>query len=169
MLYAGIAEVKEGLFDFSFVVPKDLPYSGGNGKINLYAYSDAKGSEPYEAMGVSHAICVKPGVGEHSVVDTIPPEIRELYLGHPNFSMENPIGSTPLFVATLADASGINLSGTGVGHNMTLVVDGREDLTFNLNSSYTASEMEAGVGRVQQCDGAELCLSCACWSSADGG
>ncbi len=148
MLYAGIAEVKEGHFDFSFVVPKDLPYSGGNGKINLYAYSDAKGSEPYEAMGVSHAICVKPGVGEHSVVDTIPPEIRELYLGHPNFSMENPIGSTPLFVATLADASGINLSGTGVGHNMTLVVDGREDLTFNLNSSYTASEMEAGVGRV---------------------
>ena len=148
LLYAGIAEVKEGHFDFSFVVPKDLPYSGGNGKINLYAYSDAKGSEPYEAMGVSHAICVKPGVGEHSVVDTIPPEIRELYLGHPNFSMENPIGSTPLFVATLADASGINLSGTGVGHNMTLVVDGREDLTFNLNSSYTASEMEAGVGRV---------------------
>ncbi len=148
MLYAGIAEVKEGHFDFSFIVPKDLPYSGGNGKINLYAYSDAKGSEPYEAMGVSHAICVKPGVGEHSVVDTIPPEIRELYLGHPNFSMENPIGSTPLFVATLADASGINLSGTGVGHNMTLVVDGREDLTFNLNSSYTASEMEAGVGRV---------------------
>ena len=148
MLYAGIAEVKEGHFDFSFVVPKDLPYSGGNGKINLYAYSDAKGSEPYEAMGVSHAICVKPGVGEHSVVDTIPPEIRELYLGHLNFSMENPIGSTPLFVATLADASGINLSGTGVGHNMTLVVDGREDLTFNLNSSYTASEMEAGVGRV---------------------
>ena len=148
MLYAGIAEVKEGHFDFSFVVPKDLPYSGGNGKINLYAYSDAKGSEPYEAMGVSHAICVKPGVGQHSVVDTIPPEIRELYLGHPNFSMENPIGSTPLFVATLADASGINLSGTGVGHNMTLVVDGREDLTFNLNSSYTASEMEAGVGRV---------------------
>ena len=148
MLYAGIAEVKEGHFDFSFVVPKDLPYSGGNGKINLYAYSDTKGSEPYEAMGVSHAICVKPGVGEHSVVDTIPPEIREMYLGHPNFSMENPIGSTPLFVATLADASGINLSGTGVGHNMTLVVDGREDLTFNLNSSYTASEMEAGVGRV---------------------
>ena len=148
LLYAGIAEVKEGHFDFSFVVPKDLPYSGGNGKINLYAYSDAKGSEPYEAMGVSHAICVKPGVGEHSVVDTIPPEIRELYLGHPNFSLENPIGSTPLFVATLADASGINLSGTGVGHNMTLVVDGREDLTFNLNSSYTASEMEAGVGRV---------------------
>lgn len=148
MLYAGIAEVKEGHFDFSFVVPKDLPYSGGNGKINLYAYSDAKGGDPYEAMGVSHAICVKPGAGEHSVVDTIPPEIRELYLGHPNFSMENPIGSTPLFVATLADASGINLSGTGVGHNMTLVVDGREDLTFNLNSSYTASEMEAGVGRV---------------------
>ena len=148
LLYAGIAEVKEGHFDFSFVVPKDLPYSGGNGKINLYAYSDAKGSEPYEAMGVSHAICVKPGVGEHSVVDTIPPEIRVLYLGHPNFSLENPIGSTPLFVATLADASGINLSGTGVGHNMTLVVDGREDLTFNLNSSYTASEMEAGVGRV---------------------
>ena len=31
---------------------------------------------------------------------------------------------------------------------MTLVVDGREDLTFNLNSSYTASELEAGVGRV---------------------
>ena len=61
MLYAGIAEVKEGHFDFSFVVPKDLPYSGGNGKINLYAYSDSKGSEPYEAMGVSHAICVKPG------------------------------------------------------------------------------------------------------------
>ena len=148
MLYAGIAEVKEGHFDFSFVVPKDLPYSGGNGKINLYAYSDAKGGEPYEAMGMSHAICVKPGVGEHSVVDTVPPEIRELYLGHPNFSVDNPIGSTPLFVATLADASGINLSGTGVGHNMTLVVDGREDLTFNLSSSYTASEMEAGVGRV---------------------
>lgn len=148
LLYAGVAEVKEGLFDFSFIVPKDLTYSGRNGKMNLYAYSDAKGSVPYEAMGVSHAICVKPGVGQHSIIDTVPPEIRELYIGHPGFSMESPVGSTPLFVATLADASGINLSGTGVGHNMTLVVDGREDWTFNLNSSYTASEMEAGVGRV---------------------
>jgi Peptidase family C25. len=148
LLYAGVAEVKGGLFEFTFVVPKDLIYRGGNGKINLYAYSGAKGGSHYEAMGVSHAICVKPGAGQHGVRDTIPPEIRELYIGHPNFSMDNPIGSTPLFAATIADASGINLSGTGVGHNMTLVVDGREDLTFNLNSSYTASELEAGVGRV---------------------
>lgn len=144
VLYAGVADVRDGFFDFTFVVPKDLSYAESNGKINLYAYSDRE----VEAMGVDHSIRVVPGVGEHSTIDTVPPEIRRLYIGHPDFSLSSPVGATPLFFAELADESGINLSGTGIGHNMALQIDGRADLTFVLNNHYTASQTEAGVGVV---------------------
>src|SRR5690606_32979650 len=40
ILYRGKSTVTNGAFEFTFVVPKDINYSFGNGKISLYANSD---------------------------------------------------------------------------------------------------------------------------------
>ena len=39
ILYYGNVTVQNGLFDFEFVVPKDISYASGYGKFSLYAYN----------------------------------------------------------------------------------------------------------------------------------
>ena len=49
ILYKGAATVNEGKFSFSFVVPKDIAYNYGAGKISYYAVSDDE--TPIDAGG----------------------------------------------------------------------------------------------------------------------
>ena len=46
------------------------------------------------------------------------------------------MNATPYFVAELYDDSGINASGSSVGHDLELVIDGELSKTYNLNSYF---------------------------------
>ncbi|HBC28392.1 MAG TPA: hypothetical protein DC006_01655, partial [Prevotellaceae bacterium] len=67
--------------------------------------------------------------------DTIGPAITA-WLNDEDFQDGDVVNATPYFVARLEDASGVNVSGTGVGHNLSLVVDGRADMTYDLNDHF---------------------------------
>ena len=72
-----LARIKNGDFEFSFVVPKDISYNIGNGKLSLYATaleSDASGYNRNVLIG---------GYNENSQLDNEGPEI-ELYLNDEN-------------------------------------------------------------------------------------
>ena len=47
------------------------------------------------------------------------------------------MNSTPFFVAQINDKDGINASGAGIGHDMTLIIDGDIEKTYNLNDNFT--------------------------------
>lgn len=145
LIYAGLAQVEKGYFSFSFVVPKDVTYSEMNSRISLYAFSP---DTHLEAMGVEEHFRIAKGASEDTVDDTTPPEIRRCYLNSPDLASPFLVGATPVLVADIFDASGINLSASGVGHAITLSIDQRPDLTFELGQYYTADATEAGLGRL---------------------
>lgn len=132
VLFSGKVEVKNGLFDFRFAMPKDIAYTYRSGLVNLYAHSaDAS----CEAQGVYDQFVIG-GTDERAVLDTIGPKIR-LFLNDTTFVSGGMVNETPTLIALLEDKNGLNTGG-GVGHDMQLTVDGKEHYVLN---EYYASEM----------------------------
>lgn len=146
LLHVGNNEIKNGKFKFSFVVPKDISYASGNelGKMSFYAY-DIQGNE---AKGFYNKFKV---VGDADVeqTDNESPEIRELYLNDSTFVEGDKVNSTPMFFARLWDKSGINITGSGIGHDIILRIDNNPYITYVLNSYYDNVLNKEGEGIVK--------------------
>lgn len=131
VLFTGSDSVRNGEFAFTFAVPFDINYADGAGLINVYAASDdhsllAHGSE--ERFYINGSDSVRN--------DSIGPSIY-CYLNTPSFVDGGSVNTTPYFVANVTDRDGINATGSGMGHDLQLCVDGDPNLTFNLNSNFT--------------------------------
>ena len=64
------------------------------------------------------------GFDESSLPDTIAPEIEYLYLNHEDFANGDVVNESPMLIAKVSDNVSINLSSAGVGHQMSLRLDG---------------------------------------------
>lgn len=129
-IYIGRDSVRNGKFSFTFMVPKDISYSNKKGKLNLYASSETK-----EAQG-SFFDFIVGGTSDTAETDTIGPEIRQIYLNDSSFVSGDKVNTTPYFVAKLWDKSGVNITGSSVGHDMMLTIDSMPSMSYNLNSYY---------------------------------
>ncbi len=140
-LFMGNETVKNGEFEFTFTVPIDISYTGLSGKMSLYAYSPATGKEArgsfsnYKVWGTDGKIEDKEG-----------PEIRMLYLNDSTFLDGGQVNSTPLLAVRIWDQTGVNITGSSIGHDITLVVDGMSSRTYNLNSYYKSISGSDGEG-----------------------
>ena len=132
-LFSGSDSVRQGRFEFTFPVPLDINYSDEEGLLSLYAL-DAVHS--HEAGGAFDRFLVGGTDDGVSLTDTLGPKIT-VYLNTPDFSPGGQTNITPLFVAELEDADGINTVGNGIGHDLSLCIDGSAVLTYNLNDYYT--------------------------------
>ena len=130
-LYHGTNKVENGEFTFTFAVPKDINYADGTGLINIYAY-DAT------LKASAHGACDRFTVNGSNIAenDSIGPSIY-CYLNSEDFTFGGEVNSTPFFVAQISDKDGINASGAGIGHDMTLIIDGDINKTYNLNDNFT--------------------------------
>lgn len=131
VLYESRDSVSAGRFSFEFVVPVDISYSNDSGRLVFYAYEDNAGRE---ANGYCEQFTLG-GVEDGLEADTLGPQVTA-WLNTEEFQEGDIVNATPYFVAQIEDESGVNVSGTGVGHNLSLVVDGRADQTYNLNDYY---------------------------------
>lgn len=132
IIFKGVAEVKNGEFSFSFVLPKDISYKTGFGKIVYYAdngETDAGGA--FENFIISGSAT--------GITDNQGPEI-ELYLDTPDFRQGDKVSRNPVLIAVLSDENGINMTGTGIGHDITAVLDDDYSDVMVLNNFYQ-SEM----------------------------
>jgi hypothetical protein len=116
VIYKGKSEIKNGLFDFSFVVPKDIAYRFGNGKISLYAANNEE-----DAGGFTKDIVIG-GYDETSETDIIGPVVR-LFLNDINFVEGGMSHENPVLLAKVSDENGINTIGNGIGHDITAFLD----------------------------------------------
>jgi len=141
-LYHGSDSVKNGQFSFTFAVPKDISYTEGSGLMTLYAVNSNKTSE-------AHGLCDRFILNGSStqVNDSIGPSIY-CYLNSSSFSNGGKVNATPYFVAELYDDSGINASGSSVGHDLELIIDGNMTKTYNLNSYFAYDFGDYRSGRV---------------------
>ena len=56
------------------------------------------------------------------------------------------VNQRPILILKLADSSGINTSGTGIGHDITAMLDNNSNQIFNLNNYYEADLDQYGQG-----------------------
>jgi hypothetical protein len=137
--------IVNGEFTFSFIVPKDISYSGQPGKMSLYALDETTNME---AQGSFKTFRVG-GTADDAVKDTVGPEIRALYLNDSTFADGGRVNETPFFVATLWDQSGVNIGGSSIGHDVMLTIDNDPLYSYNLNAYYETLAGNNGEGLVR--------------------
>lgn len=142
-LFAGKTMVIDGKFEYTFMVPKDIRYNYGNGRIVYYAYDQETRKE-----GVGHyEDFVVGGSSTLETIDTLGPDLR-LYLNTPAFVDGGKTYEFPHFYADIQDEHGINTVGSGIGHDLLLIIDNDPKQTFVLNDYFTARSNSYQQGSV---------------------
>lgn len=130
-LFKGKASVVNGDFTFSFIVPKDISYNFGEGKISYYAEN-----QEVDANGVFKGFTIG-GTSDNYAEDNEGPEI-ELFMNDDNFVFGGLTDENPSMLAYVEDLHGINMVGNGIGHDIVAVLDDKTDEAFILNDYYEA-------------------------------
>jgi hypothetical protein len=128
-IFDGSVTIRNGKMQCDFVVPKDIDYRFGLGRISVYAVS---ADSLTDAGGQLDAII---GGSAEMIVDQDPPQISA-WLNNNSFKNGDIVGASPRLIVKLADESGINVSRAGIGHDITLTLN--DTLVIVLNDYYTA-------------------------------
>ena len=144
-IFSGVTDVKNGLFNYTFMVPKDIRYNYGNGRIVYYART-TDSLETMEAVGHFHDFVIG-GTGSILATDTTGPEMT-IYLNTPVFRDGDKTYATPRFFAELEDEHGINTAGAGIGHDLMLIIDNNPKHIYSLNEYFTAANNSYRKGQV---------------------
>ena len=142
IIYKGKASVTSGSFSFSFIVPKDIAYHYGYGKISSFAKDgilDAAGNYNEVIIG---------GSNPDAPIDTEGPEI-EIYMNDRNFVNGGMTDENPRLLVFLTDSSGINTVGSGIGHDITLVLNNDPSTLLVLNDYYVADADSYQSGTIE--------------------
>jgi hypothetical protein len=129
ILFRGKASVASGKFSFTFKVPKDINYQYGIGKLSLYAengVNDGAGAFTNFVIG---------GISSNMDNDNQGPEIRP-FLNDEKFVNGGTANENPVLLLKLSDSSGINTTGTGIGHDIVATLDNDNSKYFVLNDFF---------------------------------
>jgi hypothetical protein len=129
-IFRGQATISNGIFEFDFVVPRDITLEEGNGKISFYA----KTLGVLEDRGGANFDIRIGGVNENAPEDNEGPEIM-LFMNDENFISGGITNESPTLLAKLKDENGINTA-SGIGHDIVAIIDGDEANPFKLNDYY---------------------------------
>ena len=132
ILFKGASSVTNGEFEFSFIVPKDINYNVGNGRISYYAESNAN----IDAHGFQNDIIIG-GSADSFATDNDGPRVK-LYVNDDQFRYGGLTDENPSLFAVLEDESGINTTGNGLGHDISAILDEDSPNPIILNSFYQA-------------------------------
>ncbi len=140
-VFKGIAAVVNGNFKIDLIIPKDIVYNYGLGKISYYA-SDKTNN--VDAAG-SYIKIVIGGSDNHVVLDDKGPQVR-LFINDTSFMNGGTTHQNPILIAKLFDENGINTSGVSIGHEMTAIIDYDESHPEVLNDFYegTLNDFQRG-------------------------
>ncbi len=131
VLFKGKSTVTNGNFTYTFIVPKDIMYNFGYGKISYYAQSDTT-----DAAGYYEQVIVG-GTSNTAITDHQGPAIN-LFMNDNHFISGGTTNQNPFIYALLADSSGVNTTGNGIGHNIVAVLDANTAHEMVLNDYYQA-------------------------------
>lgn len=141
VLYRGKADVIDGRFTFSFLLPKDLDYRVGNGRIEYYAISD-----DIEANGYYEDFLIG-GFNDDFEEDIVGPQV-DLFINSSSFQSGDVVNPNPLMIANVSDKSGINTSGTSIGHDITVKLNNDPNTIEIINSSFVSDAGDFTKGTV---------------------
>lgn len=129
-IFRGSASITNGLFEFSFVVPRDIRIPLGNGKISFYA----KKQQLLENQTGYDSTIKIGGINENAPQDNNSPKVQ-LYMNDETFVSGGVTNESPFLLANLEDENGINTA-SGIGHDIVAILDGDVSNPYILNDYY---------------------------------
>ncbi len=142
ILYKGKASVKGGDFSVKFIVPKDISYNYDYGKLSFYAADNSE-----DASGSSEQVIIG-GSADSIADDSDGPEIR-IFMNDENFVFGGMTDADPQLLVYVSDSNGINTIGSGIGHDLTAIVDQQTNQTIVLNDFYEADTDSYQSGKIR--------------------
>lgn len=140
-IFNGNVSVVNGEFTFEFVVPIDISYEDGSGKISLYFENGERdGTGCYDNMYIG-------GTDTTVEPDTEGPKV-ELFMFDEYWQDGGKTGPDPYLFAKLHDENGINTVSSGIGHEIIGILDGDEENVIILNDYYRAERDNYKKGTV---------------------
>lgn len=131
LLYQGQISIVNGEFSFEFMLPKDISFQYGSGRISYYAVDTVRFTD---ASGVYQNLIVG-GTDEEIVPDQNGPNVG-LYINDFSFKTGGLISDNPVLIARLADPQGINHLGNIIGRDITLTINDEANNKYILNEYY---------------------------------
>ncbi len=141
-LFRGRSSAVNGEYEFTFIVPEDIVYDYGKGKLSYYA-DDRKD----DGTGYYREIVIG-GTDPNAPEDNQGPQI-ELYLNDESWISGGITDRNPILIAKVNDENGINMVGTGIGHDIVAILDDDNENAFNLNDYYQADTNSYQSGKIQ--------------------
>ena len=130
-LFTGSDSIRSGRFTLTFALPVDVSYSDSTDLLIAYAMSNDRQNTAHGENGQ-----MTLNQWQDNSNDGVGPSIY-CYLNSSSFINGGDVNSTPYFYAELSDKDGINASGSGLGHDLELVIDGKQEYTYILNDYFT--------------------------------
>jgi len=131
-IFNGQASINNGIFDFEFVVPRDIQIPVGKARVSLYAQ---KNNELENQNGVNLDLDIG-GLNENAPEDNQGPLIQ-LFMNDESFVNGGITNDSPILIANLSDDNGLNTA-SGIGHDMIAILDGDESNPIVVNEYYQA-------------------------------
>ena len=131
IIFRGQASVTNGLFEFEFIVPRDIGIPEGHGKVSFYAKSE---TPLQDQAGASVNTITIGGINEDAPEDNTGPLIA-LFMNDESFVTGGITNESPTLLAKLEDENGINTA-SGIGHDIVAIIDGDETNPYILNDYY---------------------------------
>lgn len=140
VLFNGQASIENGNFSFEYIVPKDIAYKFGDGRISYYFRNETEdGNGYYENLVIG-------GYDETAPDDNNGPEVQ-LFMNDTTFQPGGTTNESPVLLAIVHDDNGINTTGNGIGHDVVATLDDSGN-TYTLNNYYEAQRDSYKSGRI---------------------
>ncbi len=136
LIYRGRSSVENSKYSTEFVVPKDISYENKNGKITAYVFN-----ENNDAVGYTNNVIVG-GTNPNAVNDGKGPEI-EIYFDNEEFDNAYLVNPDFTLIVKLFDETGLNTTGTGIGHKLEGILDGDENNAIDF-TNYFVGDLNSG-------------------------
>ena len=136
LIFRGRLSITNGKFDADFVIPKDISYENKKGKIVFYFYSTNE-----DGLGYSSKVIVG-GTDSTAANDEAGPEI-DIYFDDPSYTNTYLINPDSRLIVKLFDDTGINTTGTGIGHQLEGILNENDAAPIDFSGFFTG-DLDAG-------------------------
>ncbi|MBX7041960.1 MAG: type IX secretion system sortase PorU [Ignavibacteria bacterium] len=130
-IYSGKATVANGLWNVEFVVPRDISYNTGRGKMLIYF-----GDNTVDGLGYSDNFIMN-GIDTTAAPDSTGPSIS-VFLDNRNFRSGDLVNQSPKLIVDFFDENGLNLTGS-IGHKIEAVLNENSNQKIDLTGLYTST------------------------------
>lgn len=142
LLYKGQTSVNRGRFSYMFTVPRDVAFKYDLAKLSHYAKSPTE-----DASGAYNNLYLG-GYDESVIISECRPNIR-LFINDTNFLAGGITDQNPTLLAFLSDSIGINAVGSGLGHDITAILDDNPNNTIILNDFFETDIADSRCGSIR--------------------